>query len=202
MTRDNGNETVGDGMTVVPIRLLTWNVNGLRAILQREKKRGLCEFLEELDADIVCVQETKMTRAELEEELARPRGFDAFYSFCRVRSGYSGVATFCRSAVVPTVAAEEGLTGQWPVDDAIGHLGDIHTAIPAKELAELDSEGRCVITDHGAFVLFNVYCPALRSSERLEYKMAFHELLEDRVKALRRAGRRVIVVHRAGSNGL
>lgn len=53
-----------------------------------------------------------------------------------------------------------------------------------------------MITDHGAFVLLNVYCPAVRNSERLEYKLAFHDLLRDRVRALQQANKRVVVVVR------
>lgn len=63
-------------------------------------------------------------------------------------------------------------------------------------MSELEAEGRCVITDHEAFVLLNVYCPAVRNSERLEYKLAFHQLLQDRVRALQRAGKLVVVVVR------
>jgi len=53
------------------------------------------------------------------------------------------------------------------------------------------------VTDHGAFVLLNLYCPALASLDRLEFKMNFHALLQDRVDALRAANKRVIVVVRA-----
>lgn len=63
-------------MVVRSIRLMTWNVNGLRAVLQREKKK-LKQFLDELDADILCFQETKLTRSELDEELVRPEGQSA-----------------------------------------------------------------------------------------------------------------------------
>lgn len=59
---------------------------------------------------------------------------------------------------------------------------------------DLEAEGRCVITDHQAFVLINTYCPALASADRLEYKLQFHALLEDRVKALLEANKRVVVV--------
>ncbi|KAF1324653.1 Exodeoxyribonuclease iii, partial [Globisporangium splendens] len=135
---------------VRPLRLLTWNVNGLRAVLQRgESKKTLRQFLDALDADVICFQETKLTRSELDEELVRPEGYDAFYSFCRFGT---------------------------------------------KLVNELESEGRCVITDHGAFVLLNLYCPATRNMERLEYKLAFHRLVQDRVQALHAAKRRVIVV--------
>lgn len=56
------------------LRVLTWNVNGLRAVLQRLGLRSLRELLDSLEADIVCLQETKMTRAELDEDFVRPPG--------------------------------------------------------------------------------------------------------------------------------
>lgn len=55
------------------LRVMTWNVNGLRAVLQRLQK-SLKQFLDDLDADIICLQETKLTRSELDEELVRPPG--------------------------------------------------------------------------------------------------------------------------------
>uniref|UniRef100_A0AAV1UG40 DNA-(apurinic or apyrimidinic site) endonuclease n=1 Tax=Peronospora matthiolae TaxID=2874970 RepID=A0AAV1UG40_9STRA len=174
------------------LRLVTWNVNGLRAVLQRLGQR-LQPFLESLEADIMCFQETKITRSELDQELVRPPGFDAFYSFCRHRGGYSGVVTFVKNDL-PTVAAEEGLTGLWQTKDSVGHLGTLHNGLSPKLVHDLESEGRCVITDHQAFVLVNTYCPALASADRLEYKLYFHALLEDRVKALRKANKRVVVV--------
>lgn len=61
-------------------------------------------------------------------------GYDAFYSFCRVRSGYSGVVTFVKSNI-PTVRAEEGLTGTWKSDTPVGHVGDVHHEVIASSLA-------------------------------------------------------------------
>ena len=52
------------------------------------------------------------------------------------------------------------------------------------------------MTDHGSFVLINVYCPAVRDSSRFEFKMLFLKLLRSRVDALHQEGRRVIVVVR------
>nr|CCA15278.1 DNA(apurinic or apyrimidinic site) lyase putative [Albugo laibachii Nc14] len=173
-------------------KIVSWNVNGLRAILQRDKVK-LNDFLHALQASIICFQETKLTRSELDEELACPKDFDAFYSHCRVRNGYSGVVTFVRSDL-PTIAAEEGLTGMWTRKDTIGHVNMGDAEIPSQMLSELESEGRSVITDHGAFILINVYCPAIRNEERLEYKIAFHELLTRRIQTLRKASKRVVLV--------
>jgi len=67
-------------------------------------------------------------------------------------------------------------------------------------LRELDSEGRCVITDHQAFVLFNCYFPNVgggddneQREQRFEYKMNFNRVVQARCEALRRAGRHVVI---------
>ena len=67
-------------MSVRKLRLMTWNVNGLRAVLQR-KKQNLNDFLTALDCDVLCFQETKITRNEMDEELARPKGERDFFCF-------------------------------------------------------------------------------------------------------------------------
>jgi len=69
----------------------------------------------------------------------------------------------------------------------------------AERFGELDREGRCVATDHGAFVLLNLYCPALTSDdptkleERKAFKRDFHDLVRFRCDQLLQAGREVIV---------
>lgn len=55
-------------------------------------------------------------------------GYEAFYSFCRVRGGYSGVVTFVRSGI-PTPRAEEGLTGAWKTETPVGHVGELHLEV-------------------------------------------------------------------------
>lgn len=89
------------------VRILSWNVNGLRALLG---KRHLRELLDSLGADIVCVQETKTTKNQLDCSGVIADGYNSYFSFCRSKTGYSGVATFCKAECTP-VAAEEGLTG-------------------------------------------------------------------------------------------
>ncbi|KAF1783188.1 AP endonuclease 1, binding site [Phytophthora cactorum] len=177
------------------LQLVTWNVNGLRAVLQR-LEQSLHQFLESLEADIICLQETKMTRSELDEELVRPPGepddfcrfiggvIRAFYSFCRHRGGYSGVVTFVKSDL-PTVAAEEGLTGLLRTKDSVGHVGSLHDELPSKLVNDLElKDGVSSPTTK----LFS----CIRGSP--EYKLQFHALLEDRVSALQAANKRVIVV--------
>ena len=114
------------------------------------------------------------------------------------------------------VAAEEGVTGTWPVLSAatssapsspptatatataslgssIGHNSALLSHLSAAELRELDSEGRCVITDHGSFLLFNVYVPNA-GEERNDFKLRFLELLSMRVRQCQAEGREVVVV--------
>ncbi|KAK9829784.1 hypothetical protein WJX72_007901 [[Myrmecia] bisecta] len=187
------------------VRLLTWNVNGLRAILKR-RFGSLAALLNHLQADIICFQETKLTRLELEREFALVDGWESFFVFCRTRTGYSGVATFCRAGIAVPVAAQEGITGVLCLEASSGGAdagalancyGELHARFSQEELKDIDNEGRCVITDHGSFVLFNIYGPALSMEDNIEarfaYKLRFYEALQCRADALRAAGRRVII---------
>jgi exonuclease III len=83
------------------------------------------------------------------------------------------------------------------VNDSIGQFSDLFADFDESTLREVDSEGRCVVTDHGEFVLFNVYVPALTDSEnvvRLEFKETFARALQMRCESLIRSGRHVIIV--------
>ncbi len=92
------------------MKIVTFNVNGIRSILGLHGG-SLSAFLESLGADIVCLQETKIARSELHEGICVCQGWESFFSFCRTRKQYSGVATFVRCPVVHTIAAEEGVCG-------------------------------------------------------------------------------------------
>lgn len=142
------------------MRLLTWNVNGLRAVVASHKRGGLRELLESTQADIVCLQETKLRRSELTPEVALLDGWHSFFDFAAHKTGYSGVATFCKHEIAPC-AAQRGLVG-----DSATHVAHL----PADEIDALDAEGRCIVTDHGAFVLFNVYIPALSCEDKAEVR--------------------------------
>ena len=99
------------------------------------------------------------------------------------------------------VAAEEGVTGaltppeRIACGDAVGHYGRMSEAFDRARMLELDSEGRCVLVDLGAFVLFNVYAPSLSSDDedRERFKLDFLVAVEIRYRALLDAGRRVVL---------
>ncbi|KYO34859.1 DNA-(apurinic or apyrimidinic site) endonuclease 2 isoform X2 [Alligator mississippiensis] len=122
------------------MRLATWNVNGLRA------GPGPGPILAALDAHVVCLQETRLTRDQLDDSLTQVEGYTSYFSCCRTRLGYSGVATFCRAEATPE-AAEEGLSGLLAGPGAMGSYVDSGSFSP-EELAVLDSEGRALVTHH------------------------------------------------------
>uniref|UniRef100_A0A8D2IRS5 DNA-(apurinic or apyrimidinic site) endonuclease 2 n=1 Tax=Varanus komodoensis TaxID=61221 RepID=A0A8D2IRS5_VARKO len=170
------------------MKLLSWNVNGLRAAVV---SGGLKQLLDLLGADIICLQETKITRDLLEEPLAIVEGYNSYFSFSRTRSGYSGVATFCKADATPE-AAEEGLSGLFTKHDgAVGCYGNTDN-FTLEELQALDSEGRAMITRHcictseqreTTLTVINVYCPRAdpEKPERGDFKLRFFHLLQARV---------------------
>lgn len=146
------------------MKIITWNVNGIRAAY----KKGLIEFIEREDPEILCLQETKAHRDQCEPVLATPAGRVSFWSSA-VRKGYSGVATYVK---------EE------PKAVSFG------TGNP-----EYDSEGRFVITEHPEFTLYNIYFPNGGSGlERHNFKQKFLMDLSAHLKPQVDAGKSIIVV--------
>jgi len=184
------------------LRILTWNINGIRSLADFPK------VLQELPADVICLQETKVTRDMLTESVSLLPGFTSYFSFSRRRTGYSGVATFCRSNVTPA-QAEEGIAGSLggPGDSLDPHLGsesslnNICTEFSLESRRALDNEGRCVITRHkiegGKFLsIFNLYCPRAdpEREDRKRFKLQFYRAVDLRAAALRDRGDSVIVL--------
>ncbi|XP_037368241.1 DNA-(apurinic or apyrimidinic site) endonuclease 2 isoform X2 [Talpa occidentalis] len=166
------------------LRVVSWNVNGIRSPLQGLVKEepsnctsgDMGRILDKLDGDIVCLQETKVT----------------------------SVATFCKDSATP-VAAEEGLSGLLATQNGyIGCYGNMDE-FSREELRALDSEGRALLTQHKirteegkekTLTLINVYCPHVDPGkpERLAFKMRFYRLLQIRAEALLAAGSHVIIL--------
>ncbi|OWF42500.1 DNA-(apurinic or apyrimidinic site) lyase 2-like [Mizuhopecten yessoensis] len=182
------------------MKILSWNINGIRA-----SKIDLKTLFDSLDADVICLQETKVTRDQLDEPTAIVDGYSSYFSFSRKRSGYSGVANFCRDSATPC-SAEEGLTSllNQKDDGKVGCYGDT-THFSTDELEALDAEGRTVITQHriqlsdgseGRLAIINVYCPRVdpERDDRKVYKMRFLALLQTRAEALLQSGSHVIVL--------
>ena len=127
-------------------RILSWNVNGIRAI----QKKGFIDWVLKESPDILCLQETKAHPEQLSDELLNINGYKSYFSSSIVKKGYSGVAVY---------------TKQEPVKVEHGF------GIP-----KFDDEGRIIIADYKSFTLINIYYPnGKMSAERLQYKMDFYD---------------------------
>ena len=124
------------------MKLVSWNVNGLRAIY----KKGFEESFKELDADIFCIQETKMQEGQIELDL---QGYYQYYNYAE-RKGYSGTAIF---------------TKKEPLKVSYG-MG----------IEEHDKEGRVITLEFDKFYMVNCYTPnSGRDLARLEYRMTWED---------------------------
>ncbi|KAI6124905.1 Endonuclease/exonuclease/phosphatase [Pisolithus croceorrhizus] len=194
------------------MRILSWNINGVRTLPQYHPWntfKTFREILTHLQADIVCFQEMKTARSGLNRNIAVPTPFDGYFSFPANKGGYSGVAVYTDSRTVTPLKAEEGLSGtiqpkpplsqderisrHYPCADEMNLMPDEHGIEPS-ELTSLDGEGRALMLDFGLFVLINVYCPNETSDSRLPFKMNYHFMLQERVNKLINEGRDIIVV--------
>jgi exodeoxyribonuclease-3 len=145
------------------LRILSWNVNGLRAV----HKKGLLDWLAREKPDILCLQETKAHEEQLPGALRVVEGYGAWFSSAE-KKGYSGVALYSRP-----------------------EPREVKTGFGRKKF---DVEGRIIIADYGAFVLYNIYFPnGKMSKERLEYKMDFYDAFLDHAERTRKQGRDIVV---------
>lgn len=146
------------------IKLVSWNVNGVRAV---HRKGALRSWLEKENADVVCLQEIKARVEQLPPDLAAPAGYSAAWNPAS-RPGYSGTATWSR---LRPRAVRTGF--------GVGRF---------------DEEGRIVETEFEAFTLFNIYFPnGQRAEERLRYKLDFYEAALEAFAAARSKGRPLVV---------
>ena len=188
------------------LQLVTFNVNGLRSIKDYYAQSKLNnfpsfnEFLDSFHADILCFQEHKTNLAgKLSHDLSYPKGYSAFYAFPRIpkKIGYSGVVTFVNqnSPWLP-IAWYDVFTGL--NDKKMVPLHDsplLNKNFSHSELAELDSEGRCIITDHFHFLLLNIYFPNDSGPERSEFREKFYKAVQLRcLDLINEHGRSLIIL--------
>ena len=147
--------------TANTLRIVSWNVNGLRACL----KKGFLEFLETSNADVLGIQELRALPEQLPPEARTPCGWHTFFSPAE-RKGYSGVALFCRT---PPSRIETALG----IDeyDVEGRLVIAHF-------------GRMSIAN----VYFPKGSGKDRDNSRVPYKLGFYQALFERLQQLRKRG--------------
>lgn len=133
------------------MKLVSWNVNGLRACVEK----GFTDVFKELDADIFCVQETKMQEGQLTLELP---GYYQYFNYAE-KKGYSGTAVFCKKEPLKV----------W---NGIG-------------IEEHDKEGRVITLEFEDFYFVTVYTPNSQNElKRLSYRMEWEEAFLHYLKGL------------------
>jgi len=145
------------------MKIISWNVNGLRAAV----KKGFIKYFEKEKPDILCVQETKLQKEQIPEELIDFAPYQSYWNFAQ-RKGYSGTAIFTK-------------TEPLNVTNGLG-------------IPELDTEGRTIIATFPDFVLINCYFPnGQMSDERLQHKLKFYEAMLAKMEEIRQAGKNIVL---------
>ncbi|MCR4624916.1 MAG: exodeoxyribonuclease III [Lachnospiraceae bacterium] len=124
------------------MRFISWNVNGLRACMQK----GFLNFFKETDADIFCLQETKLSEGQLELPL---EGYHQYWNYAE-KKGYSGTALF---------------TKEKPINVTYGI-----------NIEEHDHEGRVITAEYPDYYVVTVYVPnSQRELARIDYRMVWEK---------------------------
>ena len=145
------------------MKLYSWNVNGIRAA----ERKGFLDWLDQIQPDILCLQETKARVDQLGSSLIKDHGYHTYWHSAQ-KAGYSGVATFCK---------EE----PYFIQEGLG-------------IDRFDSEGRVLITEHENFLLYNIYFPnGQKDDTRLNYKLDFYDELLPIVNDQVESGNNVII---------
>lgn len=133
------------------MKIISWNVNGIRACVTK----GFMDYFKEVDADIFCLQETKLQEGQLELDLP---GYHQYWNYAE-KKGYSGTAIFTK---------KEPLKVQYG-------LG----------IAEHDTEGRVITLEFEEFFMVTVYTPnSQQELKRLDYRMEWDTAFRAHIKAL------------------
>lgn len=133
------------------MKIVTWNVNGIRACV----KKGFLDYFNEVDADMFCIQETKLQEGQIDLEL---EGYHQYWNYAE-KKGYSGTAIF---------------TKKKPLSVKYG-LG----------IEEHDQEGRVITLEFEKFFLVNVYTPNSQNKlARIDYRMKWENDFRDHLNQL------------------
>lgn len=133
------------------MKLISWNVNGIRAAMQK----GFLDYFKETDADIFCIQETKLQAEQINLEL---EGYHQYWNYAE-KKGYSGTAIFTK---VEPLNVSYGLN-----------------------LEEHDKEGRVITLEFQDFYMITVYTPNSKEKlARLEYRMTWEDAFRNYVLEL------------------
>lgn len=146
------------------MKIISWNTNGLRATAKQGYFTPLFAFN---NPDIVCLQETKCEPDQLDEKTRNLKGYHSYFSYSKLRKGYSGVAIYSKKEPEK-------------VEYGMG-------------IKRFDDEGRTIVAHYKDFVLINCYFPnAGVDPERLKYKLEFYDAFLKFINKLKKEGHNVI----------
>lgn len=146
------------------IKLVSWNVNGIRAV---SKKEDFWSWFEDDDSDIINFQEVRATQEQIPKKLAEIDGFHKFYNEAE-KKGYSGVGTYSK---IKPLSVTKGLG-----------------------VEELDNEGRVLKIEYPDFILFNIYFPnSGKEGSRLDFKVQFCNELLSQLVELKNEGKNLVI---------
>lgn len=144
------------------ICIISWNVNGIRSL----EKKGFTTWIENNRPDIICLQETKISKKNEIPNTLKELGYYSYWNFAE-KAGYSGTVIFTRYK---------------PKNVLLG-FGD----------EEFDKEGRIIIVEYSQFYLINGYFPyGGNNNERVEFKVKFYERFLTKCDELKAIGKSII----------
>lgn len=146
------------------MKLISWNVNGIRAVV----KKGFLDWLQKESPDILCLQETKASENQLSDDILNVPGYQSYWCI-GTRPGYSGSGLY---------------TKEKPLNVEYGFNLD----------KSFDNEGRIILAEYPDFTLMNIYFPnGQKDDERLKYKLAFYDATLAFCEAKRKTGKELII---------
>jgi exodeoxyribonuclease-3 len=162
------------------MKIITWNVNGYRSVTGQNpskhydnvtKDNSLFYYVASEKPDILCIQETKASPDQIDQDLLTPPGYEYYYNSCSIKKGYSGVAIFSRYKPKS-------------VNVLLG-------------IDKFDVEGRLIEADFEDFIVFNVYFPKgyAEDEERLTYKLEFYDAIYQHIDKIGKKRQDIIIAH-------
>ena len=135
----------------MPVKMISWNVNGIRACV----KKGFMDYFKDVDADVFCIQESKLQEGQIEMDLP---GYHQYWNYAQ-KKGYSGTALFSKKE---------------PISVSYG-LG----------IEEHDNEGRVITAEYEDYYVVTCYTPNSKTElERLDYRMVWDDAFRNHLLAL------------------
>lgn len=176
------------------MKLISWNVNGLRACAQK----GFIDFYKTIDADIFCIQETKMQESQLTDEI-KNLSTNEYWSSAE-KKGYSGTAVFTKQKPINVTIGIEPKVAEiiklklkenkkkLASNENQNEKQDFSKELISEEesskndslLLEQSNEGRIIVAEYEKFILVNCYVPnSKRGLERLDYRVEWENEMRE-----------------------